>query len=76
MKKKVHLKPPFLKKFGNKVRQERLKRNLSMESLSFRAKLDLNCIGTVERGERIPSLLTVKKIADGLKLEVRDLFKF
>jgi len=63
----------ILAKFGEAVRRERLRLNLSQEELGFRAGLDRTYISGVERGVRNPSLTAIVKIAVGLNMEVAEL---
>ena len=44
--------------------------------LSFRSGLSKNYISDVERGTRNISLKAISKLADGLKVEVKELFNF
>ncbi len=60
--------------FGHKVRQIRLKKNISQEELGFRSGLSKNYISDVERGRRNVSLQTIEKIAKGLEVAIKDLF--
>jgi DNA-binding XRE family transcriptional regulator len=62
------------KTFGNAVREARLRANMSQEALAESAGLDRTYIGGVERGERNPSLVALKKIAAGLGVTLSDLF--
>jgi transcriptional regulator with XRE-family HTH domain len=62
-------------KFGNKVRQLRLSKNLSQEVLAEKSGLHRNYIGMVERGERNPSLINIEKLANSLEISLTDLFK-
>ena len=62
------------KAFGNAVREARLRSNMSQERLAEVAGLDRTYIGGVERGERNPSLVALKKIARGLGLPLSELF--
>ena len=67
------MKKEILIKFGAKVREERLKRNLSQERLAEKACLHRTYIGMVERAEKNITLTNIQKIADALGLEVRSL---
>lgn len=67
-------KNPILKKFGSRIRKIRESRGLSQEKLAFMAGFHRTYIGGIERGERNPTLLSVKKIADALKVELTSLF--
>ncbi len=42
----------LLTKFGKRVREERLKRELSQEKLTERAEVHRTYIGIIERGEK------------------------
>jgi len=58
---------------GRNIRRFRLADGLTIEELAFRAQLHPNYLGDVERGRRNPSLVNLKKIADGLKKPLTDL---
>lgn len=64
----------FLQWFGARVRGLRLQKNLSQEELAQRAGIDRTYVGGVERGERNLSLLNVKRLADALGVNAKDLF--
>ncbi len=66
----------ILFKFGRHVRKLRKEKGMSQEELGFRAEIHRTYIGSVERGEQNISLINVEKIANALKLEVRELFNF
>ena len=59
--------------FGNKVRETRLAEGLSQETLAEKAGLHRTYIGTVERGERNPSLVNLVRIADALAVDLSTL---
>ncbi len=59
--------------FGKRLRELRRDRELSQEELGFRADLDRNYIGGIERGERNPSLVNICRIAGALGVEVTEL---
>lgn len=50
-------KAEILVKFGNKVRQERLKQNLSQEDLAEKANVHRTYIGMIERYEKNITLI-------------------
>jgi len=62
-----------LKRFGEKVREERLKRSLSQEELAARAGVHRTYIGMIERAEKNITLGNIEKIANALKMNIRDL---
>ena len=60
--------------FGAHVRKRRLALGLSQERLAEGAGLDRTYVGGVERGTRNIGLVNIKRIADALRVRVRDLF--
>ena len=61
-------------KFGKRVRALRMQRKWSQEELSFRCGVSKNYISDVERGTRNVSLIAIEKIANGLEVEIMELF--
>ena len=55
--------------FGQRLREQRLKQNLTLEQLAEKANLSPNYVGMVERGLKEPGLATIVKILNGLNLE-------
>lgn len=49
--------------------------NVSQERLGFRANLNRNFIGEIERDEATPTLDTVYKIAKGLRMKPSELMR-
>lgn len=66
----------LLVKFGRRVRDERLKRDLSQEKLAALAKVHRTYIGMIERAEKNITLSNMEKIAKALNLRVNDLVDF
>lgn len=60
----------LLQNFANKVRLYRVKAGISQEKLAEYSGLHRTYIGSIERLEKIPSLLTVLKIAKALKINI------
>ena len=60
-------------RFGQRVKELRLKQNISQEELAFRCGLSKNYISDVERGTRNISLKSIEKIADGLAIRIKEL---
>jgi len=63
----------ILEKFGERVRQERLKQNLSQEELASRAGVHRTYIGMIERAEKNITLENIEKIANALKISLDKL---
>lgn len=55
------------------VRAFRKEVNLSQEELAFECEIDRTYISKVERGIANPSLLVLFKIANTLRVEIKDL---
>lgn len=64
----------ILKKFGLKVRQERLKLGLSQEELAARAGVHRTYIGMIERAEKNITLENIEKICNALDVSIHDFF--
>jgi len=58
----------ILEKFGKKVREERIKQNLSQEELATRACVHRTYIGMIERAEKNITLENIEKITKALGL--------
>lgn len=69
------MKREILVKFGQKVREERVKLGLSQEELAARAKVHRTYIGMIERAEKNITLENIEKIAKALSLNMKDVFK-
>jgi transcriptional regulator with XRE-family HTH domain len=59
--------------FGRTIRECRMSLGLSQEQLADLAGLHRTYVGSIERGERNPSLLNIARLAKALKLQPRDL---
>lgn len=66
----------ILEKFGEKVREERLKQGLSQEELATKAGVHRTYIGMIERAERNITLGNMEKIAKALGLSVNKLLTY
>lgn len=60
--------------FGKRVAELRKKKHLSQEALADLCGIHRTYIGTIERGEKSPTLNMVEKIAKGLDVSIKDLF--
>lgn len=61
--------------FGNRIRQLRNSLGLSQEKFSLLIEMDRTYYASVETGKRNISLKNIKKIADGLQVNLEELFK-
>ena len=64
------------KKFGKRLRYLRRDRDMTQEHLAELTDLSVNFISQIERGYSSPSLETIIKFANALKVDVGELFKF
>lgn len=63
-------------RFGYRIRELRMAKNISQEELAFRAHLSKNYVSDVERGTRNITLKVIEKFASGLEISLADLFRF
>lgn len=59
----------FLKQVGNKIRQTRLAKGLTMVQLANEANIEFRQLGRIERGEINTSLVSLLKLADALEVD-------
>lgn len=59
--------------FGGTVRRLRLAKGWTQEDLADAASLTTTYVGQVERGDKVPSLTVVLKLARGLSVPPTDL---
>ena len=67
------MKKDILVKFGNKVREERLKQGLSQEAFAEKAGVHRTYIGMIGRAEENITLTNIEKIALAFGLTPKDL---
>jgi transcriptional regulator with XRE-family HTH domain len=68
-------KRPELVPIGSAVRELRVQAGLSQEQLAGAAGLHPTYVGGVERGERNLSMLTLRRLSDGLGLRPSELLE-
>lgn len=68
------MKKEILITFGKKVREIRVKQNLSQEKLATKAGVHRTYIGMIERAEKNITLENIEKVAKALGLSVKELF--
>lgn len=61
-------KDPIAEVFGATVRRLREKDGLTQEQLAERAEMSATYLGFIERGENVPTLTTIFKLARSLKV--------
>lgn len=64
----------YLKSFGQNIQKLRKKLGISQEELAYRAGFHRTYVGMIERGERNITLSNLKKLAQALELDIKDLF--
>ncbi|MGN0728168.1 helix-turn-helix domain-containing protein [Treponema sp.] len=57
-----------------RLKEERVKANMSQIELSFAAGLSQNQVNCIETGKNIPNLYTIIKLCDALKIRPEILF--
>ena len=67
------MKKDVLIKFGQKVREERLKRKLSQEEFADIAGVHRTYVGMIERAEKNITLENIQKIANALSIKLSTL---
>lgn len=66
----------ILKKFGNNIFKLRKEKEMTQEQLADASEIERSYMGTIERGERNPTLLKVYRIAKALKVSAGQLIPF
>ncbi len=65
----------ILVRFGARVRELRLSKGYSQESLAAKCGLDRTYIGGIERGERNLALRNIENIAKALDMSLSELMR-
>jgi transcriptional regulator with XRE-family HTH domain len=63
------------RKFGLVLKELRLEKGLSQESLANQSDIDRTYISDIEKGERNISLKIIEKLSDTLQISLSELFK-
>lgn len=63
----------YLKQIGKKIKSIRKANKISLPKLSKMCNTDMSNLWFVEQGERNAHILTLKSIADALKIDVKEL---
>ena len=64
------------KRFGEQVKKIRKEKSMTQERLAELIDRDPRTIVAIEAGDRNPTLNTIYKIAQALKITLTELFKF
>jgi len=62
----------FLKEIGRKIKAARTAKKIPLSKLAALSGIDLSNLWFLENGRRNAHILTLKSIADVLKVEVKD----
>lgn len=62
--------------FGLRIAELRRRLSISQEELAERCGVHRTYIGSIERGEKSPTLNTIEKIAKGLGVEIIEFFNY
>lgn len=62
-------------KFGERVRELRLQKNMSQEKFALHIEMDRTYLASVESGKRNISLENISKIAAGFGITLEELFR-
>lgn len=63
----------YLQLIGNKIRMQREIKGLSQFQLATKCDLSKNQIGRIERAEISTTIITLKRIADVLRIKIEEL---
>lgn len=66
---------PSAKRVGSRIKEWRLRRELTQEELGDKIGSDGPRVGRLEKGSENPTLETLDKLASALKVDVSDLFR-
>ena len=70
----VNMSRDFFIKFGNRIRDLRLRSNMSQEHLGLEAGFSGSFVGMIERAKKDISLSKVYKLAKALGVNIKELF--
>lgn len=63
-------------KLGQRIKQIRAEKNISQQDLASKCNFDKSNMSRIEAGRTDPVLSTLYRIANGLEVEIAELFKF
>ncbi|PCG20274.1 helix-turn-helix transcriptional regulator [Brachyspira sp. G79] len=62
------------KQVGNRIKELRLKRNISQEKCAFNANIDRSYLASVENGNRNISIVNLNKICKSFNITLTEFF--
>lgn len=62
----------LLKKIGTKIKSERKAKKMTLQQLSDLCDINISSLWFIEEGRRNLHILTLKGIADVLKMDIKD----
>lgn len=65
---------PILKRIGDNVRNVRKAQNLTMEQVALETQIEFRQLGKIERGEGNITIYSLLRIAETLKVDIREFF--
>lgn len=69
------MKTSLLKKFGERIREARMKMGMSQELLAKKSGLHRTYIGMIERAEKNVTLQNISRILKAMRMKLSDFFK-
>jgi transcriptional regulator with XRE-family HTH domain len=66
----------FCKAFGNQVRKLRQSKGVSMRKFALNIDMEYSQLSKIERGVSNPTISTGSALAEGLEVQIKDLFDF
>lgn len=63
-------------KFGKRIAELRKSAGLSQEALADICNFNRTYIGSIERAEKAPTIITIARLAKGLNIPLKELFNY
>ncbi|HAX61720.1 MAG TPA: hypothetical protein DCX95_04055 [Elusimicrobia bacterium] len=63
----------LIKRIGRQIKEARMRQKMTQEELAEETEISTSFLGMIERGQRIPSLMTISKICNSLNISVDEL---
>ena len=59
-----------------KIKEIRTKKGLTQKKLAELSEISKSYVGDLERNEKIPSIVTICKLAKALEVDIKELFNY